>query len=76
MFVTDGCEVCAGQKEAARMLAKENRKARVLIVNVDEILASRPDLASEMFDSFDLSSLPFILSTDNKGRILRRYIIL
>ncbi|MBR2163231.1 MAG: thioredoxin family protein [Bacteroidales bacterium] len=76
MFVTDGCAVCAGQKEAARMLAKENRKARVLIVNVDEILASRPDLASEMFDSFDLSSLPFILSTDNKGRILRRYIIL
>lgn len=75
MFVTDGCSVCAAEKEAARKLVLENRKARVLMVNVDDVLVKNPALASRMFDSFDLSTLPFILQTDKKGKIYRRYIL-
>lgn len=75
MFVTDGCSVCAAEKEAARKLALENRKIKVLMVNVDEVLHTNPALASRMFDSFDLSTLPFILQTDKKGKIYRRYIL-
>lgn len=75
MFVTDGCSVCAAEKEAARKLVLENRKARVLMVNVDDVLVKNPALSSRMFDSFDLSTLPFILQTDKKGKIYRRYII-
>ena len=74
MFVTDGCHICAAEKEAARRYVSENNKSKVLMVNVDEVLSENPELASAMFDSFDLSTLPFILETDRKGKIIRRYI--
>ena len=74
MFVTDGCHVCAAEKEAARKVVSENSNSKVLMVNVDEVLSDNPELASAMLDSFDLSTLPFILETDRKGRIIRRYI--
>ena len=74
MFVTDGCHICAAEKEAVRKVVSENKTAKVLMVNVDEVLSGEPELASAMFDSFDLSSLPFILETDRKGNVIRRYI--
>ena len=46
------------------------------MVNVDDVLRTDPSLASRLFDSFDLSSLPFLVETDRKGLILRRYISL
>jgi len=76
MFVTDGCHVCAAEKTAARVMAAEDRKVRILMVNVDDVLSSDPALASRMFDSFDLSVLPFIMQTDRKGHIVRRYMSL
>lgn len=76
MFVTDGCNVCAAEKAAARDLAASDRKVKVLMVNVDDVLSADPSLASRMFDSFDLSTLPFILQTDRKGVIQRRYVSL
>lgn len=74
MFVTEGCHVCAAEKEAVRVLAASDRKVKVFMVNVDDVLSSDPSLASRMFDSFDLSSLPFIVQTDRKGVVTRRYI--
>ena len=74
MFVTDGCHVCAAEKAAAREAAASDRKAKVLMVNVDDVLASDPSLASRLFGSFDLSTLPFILQTDRKGVVTRRYV--
>lgn len=76
IFYTEGCEVCDAEKLAARTLVKEEPKSKVLLVNVDGIVNSDPDLAGELFSSFDLSVLPFILETDRKGNILRRYITL
>jgi hypothetical protein len=89
MFVTEGCEVCAAQKNAAQdLLARardkalskderaEARKTTVFMVNMDEIMASSPSLASRLMDAFDLSSLPFILTTDRDGIIHRRYLTL
>ena len=75
LFYTVGCEVCAAEKAAALNLLKD-RKTRVLMVNVDEIMQNDKLLASELMDSFDLSSLPFILITDSKGVIQRRYVSL
>lgn len=57
-------------------LRKEVRRTRVLMVNVDEILSGNSQLASELFDSFDLSTLPYIVLTDEKGIVLRRYVSL
>lgn len=74
IFYTDGCNVCAAEKASASELVARDPKVKVLLVNVDEVLSSSPSLAGRMFDSFDLSTLPFILETDKKGRILRRYI--
>ena len=88
IFYTEGCRICDAEKAAARRLldaapadlpagrvsARSSRRMRVFMVNVDEILRSDPSLASRLFDSFDLSSLPFLIETDRKGVILRRYI--
>jgi hypothetical protein len=46
------------------------------MVNVDEVLHTDPSLASSLFDSFDLSALPYLVETDRKGTILRRYLSL
>ena len=64
IFYTEGCEVCAAEKKTA-----------VLMVNMDELFDADPSLASKLMDSFDLSSLPFIIQTDSSGTILRRYIL-
>ncbi len=73
IFYTEGCANCDAEKAAAWGLAAGDRRARVLLVNVDRILATDPDLAAELFEAFDLSTLPFLLETDRKGLIRRRY---
>lgn len=74
MFLTEGCEVCAAQKEAAAEILKKE-KVNVLMVNMDDIMESSPSLASKLMDAFDLSSFPYILITDSRGDILRRYFL-
>ena len=75
IFYTEGCEICAAEKKAAMALLND-RRVRLVMVNVDKIMSSDPDLASGLMDSFDLSSLPFILQTDASGIIQRRYLSL
>lgn len=76
IFFAEGCHICDAEKAAARELAASDRKVRVLLVNVDSIVASDPSLADKLFNAFDLSTLPFIIETDKKGRVLRRYVTL
>jgi hypothetical protein len=81
IFHTNGCNICAAEIAAARNIVsqldrKQKNKIKVFLVNVDDIMASDPALASKLFDSFDLSSLPFIISTDKKGIIDARYMTL
>lgn len=76
IFYTEGCHICDAEKAAARSLVSAGNKVRVFLVNVDQIVSSDPSLANRLFDAFDLSSLPFILETDRKGKIMRRYITL
>lgn len=76
LFHTEDCNICKAEKAAAESLVKEEPGVRVLMVNVDAITASDPSLAEKLFEAFDLSSLPFIMETDRKGKILRRYITL
>lgn len=76
LFYTEGCRNCDMQKAAARLLVSSDRKARVLMVNVDRIMEENPELAEVLMDSFDLSTLPFIVETDSKGVVRRRYVSL
>lgn len=84
IFYTEGCEICKAEKQAASELlaqahssdaeaAKRARKTRILMVNVDRIMADKPDLAALLFEKFDLSTLPFIITVDKKGIIQHRY---
>lgn len=66
--------MCSRKKAAMALL--NDRRVRLVMVNVDKIMSSDPDLASGLMDSFDLSSLPFILQTDASGIIQRRYLSL
>lgn len=74
IFYTEGCEVCAAEKKIA-LAGITDKKTAVLMVNMDKIFAADSSLASKLMDSFDLSSLPFIIQTDSSGTILRRYIL-
>ena len=76
IFHTEGCHICAAQIAAASELAASNPKVRVFLVNVDRLVEDNPTLSATLFDSFDLSALPYILLIDKKGTILRRYIYL
>lgn len=76
IFYTEGCHVCDAEKAAAREYVAADPKVKVLMVNVDRIVSSSPAVADRLFRSFDLSTLPFIVMTDRKGLIVRRYISL
>lgn len=77
LFYTEGCEICVAQKKAVKELissGKNNQRIDVLMVNIDKIMSNDPSLASTLMDSFDLSSLPFIIVTDDSGTVRRRYL--
>ena len=87
IFYTEGCELCTAEKAAALellsrasdpSLSKDERtkymNQNVFMVNVDALMKDNPSLATRLMDMFDLSSLPYIISTDSDGIILRRYL--
>ena len=78
IFYTEGCEACKAEREAARNLlaGTSSEKTNILEVNMDLMFSSYPDIAQELFDCFDLISLPFILETDSKGIVTDRYVSL
>ena len=73
-FYSEGCGNCAAEKAAIPQIVAGGTK--VFLVNMDALTASEPALAGRLLETFDLSSLPFILQTDRKGRIVRKYISL
>ena len=68
VFHTEGCPVCKAELSAADSIG-----LRTLDVNVDEIMATNPTLAKSLLDTFDLSSMPFIIEVGRHGIIRRRY---
>lgn len=90
IFYTVGCDICAAEKDATAGLVSGIRTGAsdkvsdigtsgdlsVFMVNVDDIMAADPSLASRLMETFDLSSLPYIIITDSKGVVMRRYVSL
>ncbi len=75
LFYTEGCKICDKEKEAAKSLSKAHG-IQVFMVNLDKLIEDKPELADLLLESFDLSSLPFIIQTNRKGIILRKYLSL
>ena len=71
VFYSESCSRC--QVELPALEASLKRGGKAFLVNVDEVLAERPELARQLFDAFDLSLLPHIIAVDAKGRITERY---
>ena len=74
VFYTGGCSSCTETLEAVDRIVRQNRRARVLLIDVDALLTDHPQQASALLDSFDLSGLPMVLELDAKGIVRRRYV--
>lgn len=72
VFYTQGCSRCQDVLKAARALA--DGRSRVLLVDMDALLADHPDEARLLLDTFDLSALPFVLQEGRRGVVLHRYL--
>lgn len=73
IFHTTGCPVCAAEIAEARRLSEAYDRINFLLVNVDEVMASSPSKAAELFDAFDLSVLPHIVWTDENNVVRSCY---
>ena len=73
-FYSEGCGTCEAEKAAIPAVVVGGMK--VFLVDVDALMRGNPSLAEKLLETFDLSSLPFILQTDRKGRITRKYLSL
>ena len=84
IFYTEGCSNCKAEKDAAeellklassddKLIASYARKTKIFLVNADKIMREDPALASRLFDTFDLSTLPYIVTTDKNRIITHRY---
>ena len=79
VFYTEGCAVCQAELEAAgslRNASKGRRRPQIVTLDVDDLLAARPELAATLLDTFDLSFLPFVMKVDRRGRVERKYVSL
>lgn len=68
IFHTSGCHQCEAELKEAKAL-----KLNTFAVNIDDIQTQSPKTFDKLFNAFDLSTLPFLVETDSKGIILRRY---
>lgn len=73
-FYSHSCQRCEHQMKMLEALLSSDKKSAAFLVDMDQILADNPELAGKLFDSFDLTVLPHIISIDRRGRISARYV--
>ena len=75
VFHTSGCGNCEETLAAVERRLGEGaeKKARYLLVDMDELFSSYPEEAKAVMDSFDRSVLPFVLEARG-GKVVRRYV--
>ena len=75
VFHTSGCGNCEETLSAIEQRLKEGseRKAKYLLIDMDELFSSYPEEAKAAMDVFDLSTMPFVLQARG-GKVVRRYV--
>ncbi len=68
VFHTTGCRQCEEELGKAALQGRNT-----LEINIDEIEKSSPETFSALIENFDLTTLPLLVETDRRGKILRRY---
>ena len=76
IFYSEGCSSCEEILAAARQLVRRDRRARVLLVDMDHLLSSFPEEGQALLDSFDLSALPMVVQVDGEGLVTHKYVAL
>ena len=74
VFYTGGCSSCQDILAAVDALVSANRRARVLLVDMDALMSDHPAEAQALLDAFDLSGLPMVVQLDKKGIVQHRYV--
>ena len=74
VFYSPGCSTCKETLPAVDSLVGKNRKARVLLVDMDALFSDEPFMAAQLLDTFDLSALPFVIELAPDGTVTRRYV--
>ena len=74
VFYTGGCSACQELLAAVDSIVARDRKARILLIDMDDLFNDNPAKAEELLDTFDLSVLPFVLQLDRKGTVQHRYV--
>lgn len=73
-FYSESCNICKRQLAAVDSVLASNHKAKVLLVDLDQIMVDDNAQARKLLDTFDLSRLPFIITVDKKGIVRRKYV--
>ena len=76
VFYTRGCSLCEETLASVDERIAKNRRVKVLLIDMDQILIDHPELGKQLLDTFDLSGMPFVLEVDKKGVIQHRYVVL
>lgn len=74
VFYSEGCSSCKETLDAVENLIASNRKAKVLLVNMDRIMEEDPELGDTILESFDLSVMPLVLKLAKGGIVNGKYI--
>lgn len=74
VFYTASCQACKELLAAVDDIVAKDRKAKVLLIDMDTLFNEQPDKANELLDNFDLSVLPFVMQLDRKGIVRHRYV--
>lgn len=49
-------------------------RCKAVFIDVDSVYAASEELGEALFDAFDLSILPYVISLDRRGRVTDRYL--
>ena len=74
VFYTGGCSSCAKTLDDVSALVAAKKRARVLLVDMDAIMADDPALAETLLETFDLTAMPYVMELDRNGYITHRYV--
>lgn len=74
VFYSADCSSCRDMLAAVERVVRENRRARVLLVDMDALMTDAPEQARKLLDTFDLTALPMVLQLDKKGMVQHKYV--
>lgn len=76
VLYSTGCGGCRETLEAVDALLAHpaERRTKVLLVDMDAVFSADPEMGTRLLETFDLSSLPFIMQLDRRGVVRRKYV--